>query len=185
MKKYFLLFTVAAIVHCSPSTMVKINTEPSGLDVYYQGMKIGKSPVDVEMSNLVFEKHIVEIRKDKKILRTLPVVTEIKAVNLIGGICLWVPFIWIAGPKSYQNYTIDEALSDFTTKDDSALVVSHLPQGVTMMVGSQVLRSEDYAYLDGKEHEIKLCDSESCKSIGSHRFEKEKSYFYQLNANQL
>ncbi|MBM9575804.1 hypothetical protein JWG45_01430 [Leptospira sp. 201903070] len=185
MKKIILALTTAAIVHCSPSTMVKINTEPSGLDVYYQGMKVGKSPVDVEMSNLVFERHVVEFRKDKKVLRTLPVITEIKAINLIGGICLWVPFIWIAGPKSYQNFTIDEALSGFSTKSDSALVVSHLPQGITMIVGAQVLKSEDYAYLDGKEQEIKLCDSESCKSMGSHRFENEKSYFYQLNANQL
>ncbi len=185
MKKYISILSIAVIMQCSPSTMVKINTEPAGLDVYYQGMKIGKSPVDVEMSNLVFEKHIVEIKKDKKILRTLPVVTEIKTTNLIGGICFGVPFIWISGPKSYQNYTIDEALSSFSTKDDSALIVSHLPQGVNLMVGSHILKSEDYAYVEGKDQEIKLCDSESCKNIGSHKFENQKSYFYQLNVSQL
>ncbi|MDV6236757.1 hypothetical protein CH379_014105 [Leptospira ellisii] len=186
MKKYLSILAVIAIVHCAPSTMVKINTEPSGLDVYYQGMKVGKSPVDVEMSNLIFEKHIVEIRKDKKILRTVPVATEIKSTNVVGGICLGVPFIWVSGPKSYQNITIDDAVtSEFSVKSDAALVVSHLPKGVTMTVGARVLGSEDYAYVEGKDQEIKLCDSESCKSFGIHKFETQKSYFYQINANQL
>ncbi|TGK29473.1 hypothetical protein EHQ12_17345 [Leptospira gomenensis] len=186
MKNYLSILAVIAIVHCAPSTMVKVNTEPAGLEVYYQGMKVGKAPVDVEMSNIIFEKHVLEIRKDKKILRTVPVITEVKSINIIGGICFLVPFIWVSGPKSYQNITIDDAItSEFSSKKEAALVVSHLPQGVTMTIGARVLGSEDYAYVEAKDQEIKLCDSESCKSLGIHNFETEKSYFYQVNANQL
>lgn len=181
MRKILILALCLSLSQCT--TTVKINTDPEGLDIYYQNMRLGKSPVEAVMPDGVFESYYLEIKKDRKFLRTVRLATEVKALALVGGICFLVPFIWVVGPRSYQQYTIDEAFDKKALKSESALVVSHLPAGVEMIVGTKVLMKDEYAYLDGKEYQVKICDQDKCTDLGKHRFENDHGYFYQLESS--
>ncbi|TGK56933.1 hypothetical protein EHQ27_11185 [Leptospira wolffii] len=181
--KKALFVLILILVQCT--TTVRVNTDPQGLDIYYFGQRMGKTPLEMEMNDGVFESRIFEIKKDRKVLRIVPVATEVKIPALIGGICFLFPFLWVVGPKSYQHYTIDEAFDKTTLREDSALVMVHLPKGMEMIVGTRVLKSEDSAYISGQRENVKLCDSEKCNDLGSHDFKNGQGYFYQLDTNRL
>ena len=90
---------------CVTSTRVRINSDVEGAEVYIDGQKIGTTPTEIALSNAIWEDPDVVLKKEGyKDLHT-NVKKEVKAVNLVSGLLLWLPsLLWVYGPKSNQNY---------------------------------------------------------------------------------
>ncbi|MGJ4747121.1 hypothetical protein ACQV5M_12230 [Leptospira sp. SA-E8] len=181
MRKILLICLSLYLLQCT--TTVKIITDPPGLDVYNQSQRLGKTPVEVVMPDGIFENYYLEFKKDRKYLRNVRMATEIKTGALVGAICFLFPVLWVVGPRPYQEYTIDNAFDQKAMKKDSALVVSNLPQGVEMVVGTKSFGKNSSAYIEANEYKVKLCDHLKCNDIGKHRFEKDSGYLYQLDSS--
>jgi len=100
-----LLLTIVAVVGCS--TMVRIETEPPGADVYVNDVKIGKSPVEQEYSNFVGNEYYVRIeRKGYRTIRT-KLDKEFKVGAFVGGLFIWPIWLWVWGPSEMHYYELE------------------------------------------------------------------------------
>ena len=108
-KKFFCFISAILLIlfctSCVTSTRVHIDANVSDAEVIIDGKRIGFTPVDVTISNAVWEDHDVILQKDGyKTLQT-DLEKEIKIVNTICGITIWYPsLLWCFGPKPYQYY---------------------------------------------------------------------------------
>ncbi len=99
-----LLFTT---VGCVSSTKVTFNTDTPDAEVYVDGELIGKTPVTAKLSNAVWEDPTITIKKEGYKTINSNVQKEVKAANIIFGICLNAPaFLWCYGPKANQNFML-------------------------------------------------------------------------------
>lgn len=92
---------------CVTQTRVNINSDVEGATVYIDGQKIGTTPVQVSLSNAVWEEPDVLLKKDGyKDLHT-NLTKEVKIVNAVAGLLIWWPsLLWCYGPKTNQNYIL-------------------------------------------------------------------------------
>ena len=99
-RNIMMIALIVAVVGCS--TMVRIETEPSGADVYVNDVKIGKSPVEQEYSNFVGNQYYVRIeRKGYRTIRT-KLDKEFKVGAFVGGLFIWPIWLWVWGPSEMQ-----------------------------------------------------------------------------------
>ena len=100
-----ILLVIAAVVGCS--TLVRIETEPSGADVYVNDVKIGKSPVEQEYSNFVGNEYYVRIEKAGYRTIRAKMDKEFKVGAFIGGLFIWPIWLWVWGPSEIQYYDLE------------------------------------------------------------------------------
>ena len=104
-RNIMMIALIVAVVGCS--TMVRIETEPSGADVYVNDVKIGKSPVEQEYSNFVGNEYYVRIeRKGYRTIRT-KLDKEFKVGALVGGLFIWPIWLWVWGPSEMQYFELE------------------------------------------------------------------------------
>ena len=111
-KKFFVSFIsgLTLVVMCSScvsSTRVNFNTDVDGATVYVDGEEIGTTPAQIKLSNAVREIPDVVIKKDGYRDLYTELNKEVKGVNLVCGLLLWLPsLLWVYGPKKNQNYML-------------------------------------------------------------------------------
>ena len=92
---------------CVTQTRVNFSTDVDGAEVYVDGEKIGTTPVQKKLSNAIWNNPDILIRKEgyKDLYTDLN--KEIKGVNLVSGLLLWLPSLfWVYGPKKNQSYML-------------------------------------------------------------------------------
>ncbi|MEE1269185.1 MAG: PEGA domain-containing protein [Treponema sp.] len=110
-KKTSTLFVIISALitlnSCVSSTRVVINSKPSNADVYEDGQHVGKTPVSLNISNLVWNSPDITISKDGYTSMPVTLQKEEKITNLVIGYCINIfAFLWCYGPKENQNFVL-------------------------------------------------------------------------------
>lgn len=98
------------ITSCVTGTNVTFESNPPGAQVYLDNRPIGRTPVSHRIGNGFWVDPQIRVELDGYLPVTDRLEKEIKAVNLVFGLLLWVPaYLWVWGPKSNQYYTLRES----------------------------------------------------------------------------
>jgi hypothetical protein len=99
------LLAVLLVTGCS--TLVRIDTSEPGATVILNRKEIGETPLEKKLSNDVFKKYDVIIKKDGYKTIHSELEKEVKAGPIIGGLFfLWPLFLWCYGPEAYQEFEL-------------------------------------------------------------------------------
>lgn len=101
------ILLVVVCASCVTQTRVNFSTDVDGAEVFVDGEKIGTTPVQKKLSNVVWENPDILIRKEgyKDLYTDLK--KEIKGVNLVSGLFLFWPALFcVYGPKKNQSYIL-------------------------------------------------------------------------------
>ena len=101
------ILLVVVCASCVTQTRVNFSTDVDGAEVFVDGEKIGTTPVQKKLSNVVWENPDILIKKEgyKDLYTDLK--KEIKVVNLVSGLILfWPALFWVYGPKKNQSYIL-------------------------------------------------------------------------------
>lgn len=102
-----LILLLLCLVGCVSSTNVTFYADADNTEVYVDGQYIGTTPMTVKLSNAIWDDPIITLKKDGYKTTVGSLNKEVKAVNVILGVCLdWPAFLWCYGPKSYQYYML-------------------------------------------------------------------------------
>lgn len=109
MKRTFISFIVAAaFLLASCSTLVRIDTpDAPGATVKLDGKVLGKTPLEKELSDAIWENYEVEIAKEGFKTYYGELEKELKVGTFIGGFLIWPFWLWTYGPESYQQIDLE------------------------------------------------------------------------------
>ncbi len=109
MKKILSLLLLVSLTVSGCSTLVRIETSVPGAVVKLDGQVIGKTPLEVNLSDGIWKDFSVVIEKPGySILRTR-LRKEFKVDAFIAGMILcWPLLLWTYGPEPYQNFELVE-----------------------------------------------------------------------------
>jgi hypothetical protein len=152
--KHSIVFVlIVALVSCS--TMVTINSEPEGAEVYLDQRYMGDTPITKELSNLIT--HQYRIRLEKEGYKTIrgELQKEIKPGILVVGILLtWIPLLWVYGPQEHHFYKLQPKTGETAA---SAVIINERPEVITYVDGEKldngVNRIEPGEHTFGFKHE--------------------------------
>ena len=110
-KKSSTLFVIISALitlnSCVSSTRVVINSKPSNADVYEDGQYVGKTPVSLNISNLVWDSPDITISKDGYTSMPVTLKKEAKITNCVIGYFINIfAFLWCYGPTENQNFVL-------------------------------------------------------------------------------
>lgn len=105
-----LLITMVAVIGCATTTRVLIQTDTSEAKVYIDGDYIGdtkgengNASIQVRATNKTST--FVKIEKGDRSITSI-FLTELKPINLVGGILFVIPFVWLTGPIALQTINL-------------------------------------------------------------------------------
>ena len=95
------------------TTMMRVNAvDPNGEQIYdarvlIDGEYIGETPdATTQVSNFVGESPEIKVIKNGYNSRSIEPNKELKVPALIAGIFVWVPLLWVWGPKAQQTVVL-------------------------------------------------------------------------------
>jgi hypothetical protein len=95
------------------TTMMRVNAvDPNGEQIYdarvlIDGEYIGETPeATAIVSNFIAESPEIRVTKDGYNSRSIEPNKEIKIPALIAGVFVWVPLLWVWGPKAQQTVVL-------------------------------------------------------------------------------
>jgi len=177
MKKILLFLSVCAAaisaVSCT-TTNVKIRTVPKeGYDTYYNEKYIGKTPCDIEASNLVWRSHNIKLKNNNnKLVYEGELEEEFKLSNL----CLWswiygIGLLYCRGPMENQIIAIKDgqygpgsgsavgghgqyrlAVMDFQAKG----VNNALAANVTELIRAELIKTGSFLIIERSQMDQRL-----------------------------
>lgn len=128
------LVALIAVTGCS--TMVTIQSDPSGAEIILNNQKIGKTPFAVSLSDFAFNSYDVTLKKDGYSDFHGRIAKEAKAGAIIGGLFSWIPFLWCYGPQPYQTFYLSEKVTTL-----GAAVVNKA-EGVVVLIDNTEVGAE-------------------------------------------
>ncbi len=111
-RKYFMnmgiaLATTLVIAGCS--TLVTIQSEPSGAEIILNNQKVGKTPFAVKLSDFAFNSYDVTLKKEGYTDVHGRISKEAKAGAIVGGFFVsGISWLWCYGPQPYQTFYLSE-----------------------------------------------------------------------------
>ena len=111
MKKYFhntVLLLTATIILAGCTSLVNIESDPPGAELFLDGRPLGTTPHAVELTNFVGTDFNVRLELEGYITSNVRLRKEIKGGPLIGGLFFFPFFFWAYGPSDYQWYQLYE-----------------------------------------------------------------------------
>ena len=114
MKKIISMIMISTVLaSCTMSTSMNVYVTDykgrplKGATVLVDGENIGQSPnASTRVSNLVGDLPMIKVWKDGYIPVQTQAVGETKPASVIGGLLIFIPFLWAYGPKSHQHITL-------------------------------------------------------------------------------
>jgi len=97
MKKMIVVLLIVSLVGCT--TLTTIQTDPSGAKLYINDEPKGTTPYVGELSNFVFNTYNIRIELDGYFPLYVRLQKEAKAGPIVGGFFLFIPWLWVAGPR--------------------------------------------------------------------------------------
>jgi hypothetical protein len=106
MRKVLALLLAAMVMLSSCSTLVRIETSVPDATVKLDGQIIGKTPLEVSLSDGIWEKYDVVIEKPGYAVIRSRLNREFKVGTFIGGLFVWPLLLWTYGPEPNQNFEL-------------------------------------------------------------------------------
>ncbi len=126
------IVVLLSFVGCS--TMVTVDSEPKGVEVYINQKYVGTTPVEKKLSNFAANTYNLRLKKDGYKTLETQLEKEVKAGAVVGGIfLLGIPLLWVYGPQKEHYYKLEPGDS---SSNASAVIVNN--------------RDDVEVYLDGK-----------------------------------
>jgi hypothetical protein len=110
------LFSTSAILllltilfsSCSSSTMIQ--SIPSGAKVYLDSEYAGTTPCLMKDMKISFSQTHVELKEEgyENFITTLSKDEEVNVGAIIGGLFVWVPFLWVMDYKATHTYELEK-----------------------------------------------------------------------------
>ncbi len=164
---------IAIMVVAGCSTMVTIQSEPSGADIILNNQKVGKTPFAVKLSDFAFNSYDVTLKKEGYADYHGRIAKEAKAGAIIGGLFIWVPFLWCYGPQPYQTFYLSEkdgkvGAAVVNRDENVAIRIDDVEIGiepVTVMAGVHTVTfvrangdsvSKEAEFMDGNWYEFRM-----------------------------
>jgi hypothetical protein len=107
MKKLICLMLVFSIFCVGCSTAVRIVTDPPEAKVYLNQQTVGNTPINTDLTNLVWEDFNIRIEKPGYKTLSGKLQKEFKVGAFIGGLFIWPLLLWCYGPKDYQVFELE------------------------------------------------------------------------------
>lgn len=108
MRRSLALLLVAIVLLSSCSTLVRIETSVPDATVKIDGQVVGKTPLEVNLSDAIWEEYDVVIEKDGYVVLRSRLNKEFKVGTFIGGLIIWPLLLWTYGPEPYQNFELNK-----------------------------------------------------------------------------
>jgi hypothetical protein len=104
MKQFVTAVALATLMGCASTTI--INSEPSGAAVYLNGEKLGVTPYTYTDTKIVDSTNVVILKKEgyQDFTAVFSRNEEANVGALIGGVFVWVPFLWAMNYKPSHSY---------------------------------------------------------------------------------
>ncbi len=106
MRKFLALLLIAIVMLSSCSTLVRIETNVPDATVKIDGQVVGKTPLEVNLSDAIWEKYDVVIEKNGYAVIRSRLNKEFKVGTFIGGLFVWPLLLWTYGPEPNQNFEL-------------------------------------------------------------------------------
>jgi hypothetical protein len=103
-----LLLVVLFLTSCSSSTMIQ--SIPSGAKVYLDDEYAGTTPYFMTDKKISFSSTRVELKEEgyENFITMLTKDEEVNVGAIIGGLFVWVPFLWVMDYKPTHTYELEE-----------------------------------------------------------------------------
>jgi hypothetical protein len=107
MKSLSLVFFTISFTLLTCSTTSKISTNPNGIEVIVEGQNKGVTPVSLELSNFIGEKHMVTFKKEDVILKKVELDRKVKWLTiLLSPLGLGIPLLWLSGSNDEYHFDL-------------------------------------------------------------------------------
>lgn len=168
-----ILASVIMISMIGCSTLVTIDSEPRGADLYINNKKVGQTPYSAKLDDLVSKEYHVILKKEgyKDCHGVLE--KEIKIGALIGGVLILVPFLWCYGPAPFHNYILQE------DKDTAAAIINNNQSQFTITLDNRELALGQNVVEPGT-HKVSYFKDGKLVASGNYTFKGSESYAFSL-----
>lgn len=95
---------------CASTTLIQSN--PEGANLYIDGEKVGRTPYSYTDTKIVGSATIIRLEKDgyETLNTSFSRNEQADAGAIIGGLLVWVPFLWTMKYKPMHSYELSPAL---------------------------------------------------------------------------
>ena len=107
MKRLLCLILAISVTGCASTTV--INSTPNGAQVYLNGEKTGTTPYAYTDKKIVGSTNTVLLKKEgyQDFLSSFSRDDNVNVGALIGGLFLFVPFLWVMNYKPTYSYELE------------------------------------------------------------------------------
>lgn len=107
MKKLLCLILAISVTGCASTTV--INSTPNGAQLYLNGEKTGTTPYTYTDQKIIGSTNTVLLKKEgyQDFLAAFSRNDNLNVGALIGGIFLFVPFLWVMNYKPIHSYEME------------------------------------------------------------------------------
>ena len=106
--KLIAVFMAMVILAASCASTTMIQSEPPGAKVYVDGEPMGKTPYTYTDTKIVGSVTHLKLSKEgyEDFQTVLVRNEEVDILAIIGGLIVWVPFLWVMKYRPYHNYEL-------------------------------------------------------------------------------
>lgn len=157
----FILALSILFASCTSTTMIQ--STPSKAKVFLDGEYVGETPYIHRDSKIVGSSMVLKLEKEgcKPLVSTITKDEEVDVGAIIGGLFVWVPFLWTMKYKAVHNYELVPITGQSQDNSDNQQIQTNQKSKAT------------------KLRELKQLLDE--KIITAEEFEKEKAKILEMN----
>jgi len=103
------IFCAALMFLSSCASTTLIQSEPNGANLYLDGMKVGETPYTHSDTKIVGATTTIKMKKEgyKDLDAIMSRNEKLLVGALIGGLFVWIPFLWIMGYDENRTYELE------------------------------------------------------------------------------
>lgn len=117
-----LMAGIVLFASCSSTTLIQSN--PSGAKVYLNGEYVGETPYTHTDTKIVGSVNMLRLEKEgyETLNATFSRSEEVDVGAIIGGLFIWVPFLWTMKYKPVHTYELKPLTTALLTKSVQPVV---------------------------------------------------------------
>ena len=153
--------------------MIKIQSDPSGADVYINNQKMGKTPYKANLDDFVATNYQIILKKDGYNDFNGVLAKEAKVGAIIGGIFFIIPFLWCYGPSPNQQFVL-------TDKSDvvGSIIINNQDQFVISIDDKELVQGENK--IESGFHKISYFKDGKLVATGNYAFNNAEYYEFKM-----
>lgn len=175
MKKVFTgivsVLLLISLVGCS--TMVTIQSDPSGADVFINNRKMGKTPYVAKLDDFIATNHQITLKKDGFEDFNGVLAKEAKVGAIIGGIFFLIPFLWCYGPSPYQQFALSAKSNTV-----GSVIINNQDQFLIVLDENELAKGENI--VEAGFHKISYFKDGELIATGNYAFNNAEYYEFKF-----